>query len=143
MRIVLDANVFISALMTRGRTCEQAMVQALQTAQVVVPEQFIRDLYSFADQARKKGVRMNPDDFLAALHELRLAGRLMVAPVRQVPNVSPHETDNHYIGAAIEQKADLLLTGDRDLLRVRDEVLRGHGIRIVTPAEFLDRRPHD
>lgn len=128
--------------MTRGRTCELAMVQALRSAEVIVPEQFIRDLYSFTAQARKKGVRMDPDEFLAALHELRLAGRLIVAPVRETPNVSPHEADNHYVGAAIEQRADLILTGDRDLLQVRENVLRQYGIRIVTPAEYLDRRTH-
>ena len=143
MRIVLDANVFISALMTRGRTCELAMVQALRSAEVIVPEQFIRDLYSFADQLRKKRIRIDPDVFLAALNDLRVAGRLQVVPVRQVENLSPHEADNHYVSAAIEQKADLILTGDQDLLGVQEAALRKHGIRILTPAEYLDRRTRD
>lgn len=143
MKVVLDANVFISAFMTRGRTCELAMIDALRSGDVIVPEQFIRDLYSFAEQIQKKRVRIDPDVFLAALNELRMAGRLKVVPVGQVENISPHEADNHYISAAVEQKADLILTGDQDLLRVQETVLRKHGIRILTPAEYLDRRTRD
>jgi uncharacterized protein len=143
LRIVLDANVFISAFMTRGRTCELAMVRALREAEVIVPEQFIRDLYSFAGQLRKKRIRIDSDVFLAALNDLRVVGRLQVVSVRQVENLSPHEADNHYVSAAIEQNADLLLTGDQDLLGVREAAFRNHGIRILTPAEYLDRRTRD
>ncbi len=143
MKIVLDANVFISAFMTRGRSCELAMVQALRSAEVIVPEQFIRDLYSFAEQTRKKRLRIEPDVFLAALNDLRAAGRLQVVPVGRVESLSPHEADNHYVSAAIEQQAEFLLTGDQDLLGVKDIALRKHGIRILTPAEYLDRRARD
>lgn len=143
MRIVLDANVFISAFMTRGRTCELAMVQALRSAEVIVPEQFIRDLYSFAEQARKKRLRFDPDVFLAALNDLRTAGRLQVVPVARVVSLSPHEADNHSVSAAIEQQAELLLTGDQDLLGVKEIALRQHGIHILTPKEYLDRRTSD
>lgn len=71
MTIVLEANVFIAASLKDGGTAFPAIAKALRECTVVVPDQFIRDLYSFAQRARRKGVRIDPDSFLRELAALQ------------------------------------------------------------------------
>ncbi|PPQ39515.1 putative toxin-antitoxin system toxin component, PIN family [Rhodopila globiformis] len=59
----------------------------------------------------------------------------MVAPIAVPAVVAADPDDDHVIAAAVAAEADLIVTGDSDLL-----VLGHHGdIRIVTPAEAIAR----
>ncbi len=107
MKVVLDANVFISAFMKRGSKPYNAMKKALSDFETIVPQQFVNDIYSFAVQARKKKVKINPDDFIVAIAELEKFGLIEVVEVKKVVNISQHEADNHYISAAIENHAEI------------------------------------
>lgn len=140
MIVVLDANVFIAALLKDGGTAFQAIARVLRECTVVVPDQFIRDLYSFAKQARKKGVRIDPDSLLRELAALQEREFLQVVPTKGTCSFSPHEADNRYIEAALITGAQVILTGDQDLTaqNVRERVQREHGIAILSPREFLD-----
>lgn len=139
MKVVLDANVFISAFMKTGSKPYDAMRKALNDFEVIVPQQFVSDIYSFAKQAKKKKVKINPDDFVVTIAELEKAGLIDVVEVKKMINISDHDADNHYISAAIESDAKILITGDKDLTceRVVNECSK-LGLKIVTPAEFLE-----
>jgi len=140
LKVVLDANVFISALLSDGGTSAAAMNRALRKYTVILPEQFIRDVYSFAVQARKKKISMNPDEVIQALYNLRGNGIVQVVRVENVVSISPHDADNHYIQAAIDYQAQVIVTGDSDLTseNVRKMVESQYGVRILQPREFIE-----
>ncbi len=116
MKIVLDANVFISALLKEGGVTSQAIRKALREYTVLVPDQFIRDLYSFMEQAKKKGVKVDPVLLLRELALLEERGLLQVVPTRGSLTIASHEADNRYIEVAVIEKAQIILTGDQDLI---------------------------
>ncbi len=136
---MLDANVFISAFMKKGSKPYTAMIKALNDFETIVPQQFVNDIYSFAKQARKKKVKINPDEFLVMIAELEKAELIEVVEVKEIVSISDHEADNHYISMTIENNAEILITGDKDLTceRVVKECSK-IGLRIVKPAEFLE-----
>ena len=140
MKVVLDANVFIAALLKNGGTAFEAMSIALREYEVLVPEQFIRDLYSFLQQAKKKGVKTSPEDFLKEIAHLQDKGIIRVVKTCGSLSISPHEADNHYIEAAVEHQASVILSGDADLnvREVREKVHEEYGITILPPHEFLE-----
>jgi putative PIN family toxin of toxin-antitoxin system len=140
LKVVLDANVFIAALLKSGGTAFQAMDIALREYKVVVPEQFIKDLYSFLQQARKKGVKISPEDFLKEIAHLQEKGTIRIVKTHGRLFVSPHEADNRYIEAAVEHHASVILSGDADLnaREVKEKVAHDHGIAILPPHEFLE-----
>ena len=140
MRIVLDANVFIAALLKNGGNASHAMGVALREHTVIVPEQFVKDLYSFMQQAQKKGVKVNPDDFLREIAYLQSKGAIQVVKTRGSLSLSPHEADNHYLGAAVEYNAPMLLSGDAYLTNreIKEKAYREYGITILHPHEFLE-----
>ena len=134
MRAVLDANVFVSALInTRG-----------------VPRQLV-DLWRddafdllISDPILDEVGRVLRYPKVAALHKLSEPGlgeflmllreeSHVVESVERL-HVSPDEPDNRYIECAVAGGADYLVTGDKMHLLPIGEY---RGIRIVSPAAFL------
>jgi predicted nucleic acid-binding protein len=57
-----------------------------------------------------------------------------VTPVPPFPRVCRDSDDDLIIATAVAANADRLVTGDNDLLTLG----KHHGLRIVTPRQFLD-----
>jgi len=57
-----------------------------------------------------------------------------VAGEYEIGGVSGDPHDDKYIAAAVEGLAEFIVTGDRDLLAIKEY----EGVRIVTPRAFLD-----
>jgi len=134
VRIVLDTNVVLSALLWRGTP-----YRFLQT----IRQQEHAQLYTSAallNELAKVLVRPVPAKRIALLgraaHEI-LADYIdaieLVTPRAVPPVVAADVDDDQVIAAAVAAEADLLVSGDRQVL-----ALGNHGnIRIVTPAEAL------
>ena len=135
IRVVLDANVFVSALI-RPEGPPGQLVRLLLTADafglVVTPAiaaEIARALrYPSVKKLLKGG--FDVDDWLADLAivaDIVEDGALPTA-------VSSDPDDDKYLYAAAAGRAAFVVTGDRHLLDVGDY----EGIRIVTPRRFLD-----
>ena len=57
----------------------------------------------------------------------------MVVPNRKVNVIKDDPDDNKFIEAALEGKADYIVTQDKHLLNIQEF----EGIKIVSPEEFL------
>ena len=58
----------------------------------------------------------------------------LVRGEQQVPSLSEDPDDHKYIAAAIEGRATFVVTGDPDLLTLREH----EGVRIISPRVFLE-----
>lgn len=68
----------------------------------------------------------------AARDELAAAA-LLTEPI-EVPRVARDPDDDYVLATAIAGPAEVIVTGDTDLL----ELVEHRGVRIVTPRQFLD-----
>jgi putative PIN family toxin of toxin-antitoxin system len=129
-RIVVDTNALISRLLLPSSVPARAVRKAVDNGILLVSESTMNEL---ADAlARQKFDRYitleDRQDFL------RLLGR----PAELVPVVYPvHDCrdpkDDKFLEVALNGKADLILTGDADLLALNP----WREIAIVSPAEYL------
>ncbi len=135
MRIVLDTNVVMSALLWRGppyRLLEAVRADAhsqLYSSPVLLAE--LTDVLSrravTAQLARiGRTAREVLSDYLEAVE---LVDPEPLAPVSRDPD------DDHVLAAALAASADLIVSGDADLLVL--ETFRG--IPILAPAAALER----
>ena len=65
--------------------------------------------------------------------DIVLEKSILVIPKRKVNVVKDDPDDNKFIEAALEGKADYIVTQDRHLLNIKEF----EGIKMVTPKEFL------
>ena len=135
VRAVLDANVYISAVMRPEGPPGQIVERFLRdTAFEIVMSQAIVDevLRAFTYPKVRKHIRAGLDPELWFEDIVVLAQ--LVSGEYELPGVSKDPDDDKYIAAAVEGRAAFVVAGDLDLLGVKEH----EGIRIVSPRAFLD-----
>jgi putative PIN family toxin of toxin-antitoxin system len=126
--LVIDSGVWISALQFKG-TPLLAVEQSLMRHQVAVCEPILGEVR--AALVKKFGwtnaeIQEVFDFYLARATQVRIGGNLK--------GICRDPKDDMVIECALAAGADLIVTGDKDLLAVRSH----RGIRILKPREFLD-----
>jgi hypothetical protein len=129
MRVLLDTNVIVSALLYRGRPA-QALIRCLDPDIVLVTSEYI--LGELEDVLRRKSNWAEPI-ILGSIERLRIASE-MIAPSVQISECRDPD-DNRILEAALAGSADCIVTGDADLLSMRSF----RGMQIVSVAAFLAR----
>jgi putative PIN family toxin of toxin-antitoxin system len=127
VRVVCDTNVLIAALVADG-LCRDIVKRRLPRVDLFVSLELLREL----DRTLrgKFGAAAATLPFLKVYRERAQ----LVTPDRLPAPVCRDPDDDVVIATAIAARADVILTGDDDLL-----VLRRHGpIRILSPRQFVE-----
>ena len=133
MRLVLDTNVVASGLLWDGRPAQ--LVDAAQTGEVelftsrVLLAELARIFRraKFARAIAASGTSL--EDLVLGYAELAT----LVTPAPIPPTVLTDPDDDHVLACALASNAELIVSGDRDLLSLKTF----RGISIVTPAEAV------
>jgi uncharacterized protein len=130
VKIVFDTNVLLAGIFSRG-LCEALLDACLGSECTVVLSEYI--LREFADHARNK--------FGAPAMEIREAIEFLrnhteiVEPEKVPAGACRDEDDLPILGTALAGKADCLVTGDKDLLDLRE----CQGISIISPRTLYSQ----
>ncbi len=129
MRVFLDTNVLVAAFATRG-LCADVLRVVLAEHDLLTGEVVLAELRDVLDRSLKLPIG-TVADILALLraHE--------VVPKPDKPSdVAVRDPDDRWIlASAIASHADVLVTGDQDLLAVVDNA----PVPILSPRGFWDR----
>ena len=135
LRAVLDANIYVSAAVRGDGPPGQIIERFLGDAvfEIVVSQAIVDEvLRALAYPKVRKYIRRGLDPELWFEDIVVLAQ--FVAGEYEVAGVSDDPDDDKYIAAAVEGPAAFVVTGDPDLLALKEH----EGIRIVSPRAFLD-----
>lgn len=127
LRVTIDTNVWISALLYGGEP-ERLIRSCKQHCKIVVSEYIVNELLGYLKQIGA------PYKWRNSLEKLIKQICLLVEP-DDLPVISRDIKDDPVIATATVGACDYLITGDKDLLVLRQV----QKIRIVTPSEFLER----
>lgn len=141
MRVLVDTNLFISHLLYPQEPDRSTyrLVQTLLDRRVthVLPTQLLEELERAVLSSRYLHQRISSEqvrEFRESLLEISEVVTLMDTPI--IP-VLRDPKDDYLLTTAWKFSVDLLITGDRDLLEIRDQI---NPPQIVTVAEFLESR---
>jgi putative PIN family toxin of toxin-antitoxin system len=131
MRVVLDTNVLVSAALKR---------QSMPGATAHIVEQHHRLLKSHVTEqqlfevvARSYLATVIPADTQAWMRKLMTAAELVTITERIAACRDP--TDDKFLELAVNGRADLIVSGDADLLALNPF----RGIPVLSPAAFIQR----
>ncbi len=130
MRAVLDANILISAFVFPGGAPEAVYRGALEGRFELVTSPPL-----LAELGRVLGDKFGweaPMAEAAVAQVVRIG--TVVRPRRSVSVVGEDPADDRVLEAAAEGEVDVIVSGDRHLLQLRE----WHGIRIVRADAFVD-----
>ncbi len=130
IRIVLDINVCISAILFGGKPEVIIDLARRGKIEVIISEFIIGEI---ADILRRK-FEWGNWQILEALEELREFTNLVI-PRERVSIISEDPIDNRILECALEGKADYIVSGDkRHLLPLKEF----KGIKIISVSDFLE-----
>lgn len=134
MRVVLDTNVLLSGLMYPGSTPGK-VVHAWRAARfelVMTVEQLSEIGHTLSYPKIRKILRWDRATIEGFIRQLYLRSKLVDISGTAV-SVPADPGDDFVLATLIASEAECLVTGDADLLALRDRY------PILTPAEFVQR----
>ena len=129
MRVVFDTNIFISAFVIPGSLAEKAASRIIEGRdELVISPDVIKEALSVlsAKFGREREALSHLAVTLLELGEL-------VRPDQRV-RVFKDEPDNRILECAAFGKADLIVTGDKEMLRLKEYM----GVKIKSLREYLE-----
>src|SRR5436853_7896362 len=113
-RVVIDTNVLISSLFLRS-TPARAVDKAVTNAQLVATTETLRELIAKLHSPKfDRYVRRERRDALLE----RVASLVEIIEVLQAIRGSRDPEDDKFLEAGVNGRADVIVTGDRDLLEL-------------------------
>ena len=127
MRVVLDTNVLVAAVVADGLCRDLVRVRVLPHA-IITSEPLLRELRA----TLRNKFAADPDE-LPLLSQLNEEAEI-VRPARLRERVYRDKNDDVVLATALAGKADVIVTGDDGLL-----VLKAfRRVRILSPRQFLE-----
>ncbi|MEQ9466797.1 MAG: putative toxin-antitoxin system toxin component, PIN family [Ekhidna sp.] len=129
MRVFTDTNFLLSALITDGfsqRVFEEILEQHEPVYSMRVRDELIRKL--------KTKFQVPNDRIHILLYRIKTYG--LVADAEKVKYKLRDANDEIILATAISEKAEVIVTGDKDLLSMNDSISE---IEILTPRQFWEK----
>jgi putative PIN family toxin of toxin-antitoxin system len=133
-RIVIDTNILISGLLSTTSPPAKALERAVTIGRLVATKETLRELIDKLSSSKfdRYVTRAQRDELL-----IRLAPVMDIVEVLQPIQASRDPKDDKFLEAAVNGRASVIVTGDRDLL----ELHQFRGVESVTAAQYLKKPP--
>lgn len=129
MRIVLDTNVLISAILKANSIPAAAVRQACSAHVLLTSAATQQELHRI--WCKPYFQRFVSEEVLRKIDTMFAASELVI--VTESIKACRDPMDDKFLELAVTGKADIIVSGDKDLLSMTSY----EGTRIITPAEFL------
>ena len=129
MRVVFDTNIFISALVIPGSLAEKAVSRIIEGRdELVLSTDIIKEVLSVLSS--KFG---REREALSHVAVILLDLGNWVKPDQRI-RVLRDEPDNRILECAVSGRAELIVTGDKEMLRLKEYM----GIKIISLRDYLE-----
>ncbi|MFH1238916.1 MAG: putative toxin-antitoxin system toxin component, PIN family [bacterium] len=132
IRVVLDTNVLVSALLVRGSNPDKIIQLVINKyIQVVISPEILTELH----RTLKRKLNYSEREAKDVINWLRNIARI-ISPVHTVTQVCAKETDHRIIECALSGGVKIIISGDKKHLL---SLKKYKEIEILSPANFLER----
>lgn len=136
IKVVLDANQFVSALLKPASNSAQLLdLVHAGKIRLLVSKRIIDEIERVIRYPKIKKIHRRSDSNLDAFIIKIIRASQMVSGILSLQVIKDDPTDDKYLECAIEGEADYIVSGDKHL----KDLNSFQGIPIVSPAEFLKR----
>lgn len=129
MRVVFDTNIFISALVIPGSQAEKAILKILEDKDILLLSKPIID-----EVLSVLSVKFSRDREAISRVAVYLSELGQNIDTKKKVNILKDEPDNRIIECAVSGKADAIVTGDKEMLSLKEY----QGIKIITLKQYLE-----
>lgn len=133
MKVVVDANIIVSFLLTRGPTISSILEAWIKNSFILLTsKEILSEIDEVLARLISKGF-IKPTDARPMMRRLR-RDSLLISVSAKI-DLSPDKKDNRYLACAKDGQADYLVTGDTKHLLPLKSIA---STKIISPAQFAD-----
>lgn len=125
---MFDTNIFVSALMFPGSQAEKAIYRITASVDVLIISREI-----LGEVLKVLADKFNRDAEYISRTALYLADLAEIVKPHGKSNVLKDEPDNRILECALEAKADFIVTGDKEMLMLKEY----RGVKIISLGAYL------
>jgi putative PIN family toxin of toxin-antitoxin system len=129
MRVVFDSNIFISALAIPGSRAEKAILKIIEGDDILLISKEILDEVLSVLSAKFSRDREELSHVAVVLSEI-----VEIVSSPKKITILRDEPDNRILECALSGHADVIVTGDKDMLRLK----MYERVRIISLKEYLE-----
>ncbi|MBF0490365.1 MAG: putative toxin-antitoxin system toxin component, PIN family [Candidatus Omnitrophica bacterium] len=129
MKLVLDTNVLISAIMFGGKSREILEMGISGKIKIATSQDILKE---FAEVLVGKKFRVSVSVVQQTIHELSQIAEVVIVTDR-INLIKNDPDDNRILECALSAKANYIVSGDSDLLTLK----KFKRIKILSPNDFL------
>jgi putative PIN family toxin of toxin-antitoxin system len=133
-KVVLDANIFVSAIIVpKGNSAQIFELAKRDKIKLIISQPILEEVRRvlFYPHIQKRH-KSSPEIVERKLKKM-IQFALFLKPKLKINAVKDDPDDNKYLECAVEGKADYIISGDKHLKKLKEF----QGIKIVEPATFL------
>lgn len=134
--IVIDTNVFISAALTPKGTSAEVIGKAYNKYDLAFTQQTYTEL---AEKLKGLQIKLGITSELVEKNLEKFRTESKFFPQNSSLNLCRDSKDDKFISLAEQENAKYLITGDKDLLSIKPELV---STKIITPRDFLEHEKH-
>lgn len=136
MRVVLDTNIWLSAIFWEGEAHKLIKKLKRKDAEIFISEYILSEIIDVLNKEAKfqkfiKDMKIATEDLLRTI----LYMARLIKPKTRLRIIKEHSPDNRILECAVDGKVNYLISYDNHLLKLR----KYKNIEILTPTEFNKR----
>lgn len=128
--IVIDTNVFVSALLSPRGTSSAAISAALDNFELITSLAALKELKEVFNRKKFAWIPEEAKDLILDISRKDATSVIIISDIHDCRDPK----DDKFLELALDGGADVILSGDPDLLVLHP----WRGIDILDPADFLD-----
>jgi putative PIN family toxin of toxin-antitoxin system len=130
MKIVLDANIFVSSLFWGGNPRKVLERAINKSDELFISKEILYEVEEVIGRPKFHAGINEIEFYIKSIEEIAHK----IVPNKKIKNGSKDKTDNKYIECGIAANADYIISGDFDLLEIKEY----GSIKIITAKEYLE-----
>lgn len=128
MKVVIDTNVFISAIMKGGNPGKILKAWKRSRFKLFISQEILKEALETMGE-----LGLDKKKVLAWKSSIRKSA-IEVTPTKKLTIITDDPDDNKFLECAVKGKADYIVSGDKHLL----DLEKYEGIKILTSKGFLE-----
>lgn len=135
IRVVVDTNILISALISKKPSPPFQIYQLIKSGNflLITSSTILEELEDVITREEIVKLHQRTSGQIKEILEEIIETSYIIPGLVNVEVVKEDPDDDKFIAAAIEGRADYIITGDKPLLNIKEY----HGIKIISPREFV------
>ena len=134
MRVVLDTNIWLSAVFWKGEASKVIESCATKKIELVITENIVSEIVEIVNrEAKFQKFIKNLKESVEELVRTILSIATLIETQSKIELIKDHPKDNMILEAALDGKADYIISYDKHLR----SMLQFNKIKIITPTDFL------